>query len=109
MTSKFLKILYSVFVVLSSTLCIYFIWLNAKAVIDIATGKDNLLTQITTMSDTQAMFYSTAYLILLLTLLFLEIRLFVKAKNKQTIIVSILIWVLTLIELFTDTLLHISV
>jgi hypothetical protein len=109
MATKLLKILYMVFVSLSLLLCLIFNWVNVKEIVLTASGDDTHFNQMFAISDTNILLYSTAYLIPYLTLMILGTYYFYKGKKKGAIIISALIWGLTATELYTDTLLLISV
>ncbi len=99
-----LRILYILFVSTSIIFGLWTSWFNLQEIIDRSLGHDTLFSQMYHLTDKEAISYSVAYLIPLLTLATIGIYFTIKRKKLKAVICFILIFAVFGLELYTDSL-----
>jgi DMSO reductase anchor subunit len=98
----FLRILYVLFVAVSLLVCVWGIWINGMELVDRAMGHDTYISQMENLSVKQSVLYSVIYFLPFVALLVLGIRFAQKGSKKIVLLLSVLVWLLILLETYSD-------
>jgi hypothetical protein len=102
--TKIIQVVYLIFAFLSFLLGLDIAYVNLNEVIERARGNTTIFSQMSWLTNTQAIWYSLAWAILFVTLLITHIYYLIKKKKKLTALVSIAICILVVLSIFVDTL-----
>jgi hypothetical protein len=103
------RIGYLAFVFLSLLMLVWAIWINGLEFVERCLGHDTYISQMEHLSLRASVIYSGVFLAHFLLLLFFGVRHFRKGNRKKTLLLSVLVWVFVVIELYADTIVSIKI
>lgn len=105
-SSAYKKLFYYVVLTLSVSTIIYFIFNNVDEVINRSRGGYTIFSQMSWLSDRQAIFYCCFLIIIYLIFLVLIVRTLYQKMKKRTILISLLSLTFSVALIFFETLLY---
>jgi len=99
-----LQNLYISFIVISSLTFLYFLFLNLMELIDLSLGENTFLSQRSRLTNNQVICYLILCIIILSGILILIFKRVLQEKRKLAILMSILLWLLLIADIFIEPL-----
>jgi hypothetical protein len=101
---EFLGVLYFFFVFITAIASLLLLFINGKEIIDRSLGHDTELSQMSWLTDKQAIWYSFAWTVILLTGLIMLVNKVYREKHRTVIIICVSLWGLLTAQIFLESL-----